>query len=248
MAMRVGAGVEPAPQTGAEVPSAPGRAAQDPRLARKQARLAEILDAAWDIAREQGLGAVTLHEVARRVGLRQPSLYAYFDSKAGLYDLLYAQGYTVLLERLESAALPPEPRPALVEMSRMVIDFQVSEPAKGQLLFLRTVPGFEPSAPSYALAQRFLDLFTTRLKAAGARSDGHVDVFTALIAGIAGQQAANDPGGDRWTRHLVTVLDLYFSLLDGDAAAGAAGPTARPAKRRPQGGARPRSEPGRGRS
>ena len=248
MAVRVGVGVEPAPQEGAVVESALGRAGLDPRLARKQARLAEILDVAWGIAGEQGLAAVTLHEVARRVGLRQPSLYAYFDSKAGLYDLLYAQGYTILLERLESAALPLEPRAALVEMARMVIDFQVAEPAKGQLLFLRTVPGFEPSAPSYALAQRFLDLFTARLRAAGASSAGHVDVFTALIAGIGGQQAANDPGGNRWTRHLETVLDLYFTLLDRDAAAGAAGPTARPAARRPQGETCPRSEPGRSRS
>jgi len=49
----------------------------DPRPARRQARYEEILAAAGDIAAEQGLSAVSLHEVARAVGLRQPSLYAY---------------------------------------------------------------------------------------------------------------------------------------------------------------------------
>ena len=190
------------------------REAADPRLARRQARLAEILEAAWHVARDQGLAAVALHEVARRVGLRQPSLYAYFDSKAGLYDLMYAQGYTALLARMESPELPAQPRPALAEMAGRVVDFQVSEPARAQLLFLRTVPGFDPSPESYALAERFLGLFTDRLVAAGARDAGDVDVFTAFISGIANQQAANDPGGTRWTRHLDTVLDLYFTLLD----------------------------------
>jgi AcrR family transcriptional regulator len=197
----------------------------DPRLARRRARQAEILDAAWEIAGDEGLAAVNLHEVARRVGLRQPSLYAYFDSKAGLYDLMYAQGYTDLLERLAATPLPDAPRPAVVRMARLVVDFQVSEPARAQLLFQRTVPGFEPSPASYALAQQFLARFSDRLFAAGARDDADVDVFTALVAGIAGQQTANEPGGTRWTRHLETVLGLYFTHLDGDARAGSPAPS-----------------------
>jgi len=40
-----------------------------------------ILDAAWDVAREQGLAALTLRAVAERVGMRAPSLYSHFDSK-----------------------------------------------------------------------------------------------------------------------------------------------------------------------
>jgi AcrR family transcriptional regulator len=193
----------------------------DPRLARKQARRLEILQAAWQIADEQGLAAVSLHEVARRVGLRQPSLYAYFDSKSALYDLMYAQGYETLLERVESAALSPDPRRAVAQTAKIIIDFQVSEPAKGQLLFLRTVPGFEPSPESYALAQRLLDMSTAQLMAAGASDPVHVDIYTALISGIVNQQTANDPGGSRWTRHLETVLDMYFALLDGALGPGA---------------------------
>jgi AcrR family transcriptional regulator len=63
----------------------------DPRPARRQARYEEILAAAWDIAAEQGLSGVSLHEVARTVGLRQPSLYAYIESKSALYDAMFAQ-------------------------------------------------------------------------------------------------------------------------------------------------------------
>jgi len=161
---------------------------------------------------------VTLHEVARRVGLRQPSLYAYFDSKSGLYDLMYAQGYTDLLERVESTALPEPPRAAVSVLARLTVDYAVGHPARAQLLFLRTVPGFEPSEESYALAQRYLRVTAERLAAAGARNEAHVDIFTALVSGLANQQMANEPGGDRWTRHLDAVLELYFALLDRDTA------------------------------
>jgi hypothetical protein len=37
-----------------------------------------------------------------------------------------------------------------------------------------------------------------------------MDVYTALIAGLGGQQIANDPGGDRWTRLLEPVLDCFL--------------------------------------
>ncbi len=59
-------------------------ASADPRPGRRAARFERILSAAWSIAEEQGLAGVSLREVARRVGLRQPSLYAYIDSKSAL--------------------------------------------------------------------------------------------------------------------------------------------------------------------
>ncbi|MFN2562971.1 MAG: TetR/AcrR family transcriptional regulator [Jatrophihabitans sp.] len=44
---------------------------------RRSQRRDQILSAAWEIAAEVGLGAVSLHEVARRVGVKQPPLYGY---------------------------------------------------------------------------------------------------------------------------------------------------------------------------
>jgi AcrR family transcriptional regulator len=69
-----------------------GEPSRDRRAERREATKAEILDAAWAIAREEGLAALSLRDVARRVGMQAPSLYGYFDSKMAIYDAMYAQG------------------------------------------------------------------------------------------------------------------------------------------------------------
>ena len=48
---------------------------------RREAKIASIVDAAWKLAREHGIAGVSLHALAREVGMRQPSLYEYFDSR-----------------------------------------------------------------------------------------------------------------------------------------------------------------------
>ncbi len=177
---------------------------------RRSARLDQILTAAWDIAAESGLGAVSLHEVARRVGIRQPSLYGYVSSKLDLFDAMFAQAYEQLLGRLDAVTPSGTAREQLIQLSRAVLDFVVENPPRQQLLFQRTIPGFEPSPASYALARRLIDRFVGLLSALGAGSPAHIDVYTALIAGLGSQQVANDPDGDRWTRHLESLLDIFL--------------------------------------
>jgi AcrR family transcriptional regulator len=172
--------------------------------------MAEILDAAWEIAAESGLGAVSLHEVARRVGVRQPSLYGYVSSKLDLFDAMFAQAYEQLLARLDDVPPTGTAREQLLRVSRTLLDFIVENPPRQLLLFTRSIPGFEPSPASFALAKRVVDRCQVLLSALGAGSEAHVDVYTTLLAGIAGQQVANDPGGDRYTRHLEALLDLFL--------------------------------------
>src|SRR5664280_887144 len=45
----------------------------------------------------------------------------------------------------------------------------------------------------------------------------------AVVGGLANSQSSNEPGGDRWTRHLDTVLGMFFRYTDDKAAAGARG-------------------------
>src|SRR5882672_9580705 len=80
---------------------------------RREAKIASIVDAAWGLARRDGIQLLSLHALAKEVGMRQPSLYAYFDSKNALYDAMFADGNRRLLERLDALALPQGTRAAV---------------------------------------------------------------------------------------------------------------------------------------
>jgi AcrR family transcriptional regulator len=170
--------------------------------------LSEIIDSAWKLAREQGIASVSLHALARDVGIRQPSLYEYFDCKNALYDAMFADGNRKLIERMDATKLPREPRVALKRFLTAFAAFGLEDPARYELLFQRHVPGFTPSQGSYALAQVVLQRVVTLLKNAGVTDQGDIDCVVAVTAGIMESQLSNDPGGNRWVRHLNRLVDL----------------------------------------
>lgn len=85
----------------------------------------------------------------------------------------------------------------------------MEEPARHALLFLRTLPGFEPSAECYRLAQDALQRLGELLAASGADDPAAVDLWTALCTGLATQQISNDPGGRRWADLVGRAVDMY---------------------------------------
>jgi AcrR family transcriptional regulator len=182
---------------------------------RRAATRDEILRAAWEVAREYGLAALTLREVADRVGMRPPSLYTHFDSKHAIYDAMFGQAWREFEELVDAAdaTLPTEPRAALRAIARRFFDFSVADLARHQLMNLRTIPDFSPSEESYAPAVRVLERLRAGMAGLGITADEDVDLFTALIGGLVGQQWANDPGGDRWARLLDRAVDMYADAL-----------------------------------
>ena len=189
---------------------------RDRRAERHTATRREILDAAWTLARERGLAGWALRDVADRVGMRPPSLYVYFDSKNAVYDAMFAQGYTELLALTEQTYQDARAgRLALADILHTVASlffrFCVEDPARMQLLFLRTVPGFEPSESAYRLSQEASARMASVLAAAGLSATEHLDLWTALLSGLATQQVSNDPGGDRWGRLLDRAVDMFVS-------------------------------------
>jgi AcrR family transcriptional regulator len=188
----------------------------DRRRARHEATKARILAAAWDLAREQGLAGISLRDLAARVDLRQPSLYTYFDSKDALYDAMFAQGYEQLLDATSDIEPEGDALDQLRFMGRVFIDLTLAEPVRAQLLFQRPIPGFEPSADSYSLAQEFYERTRRRFVAAGLDPDHDLDMYTALTAGIVAQQLANDPGGTRWTRLVDEMMEMFLAHVAPD--------------------------------
>jgi AcrR family transcriptional regulator len=177
---------------------------------RREARVASIVATAWELARTEGIAGVSLRALARELGMRQPSLYTYFDSKNALYDAMFADGNRALLRHLDDLVLPADPRAALKAFFRAFAEFGLSDPARGALLFQRPIPDFQPSAESYAYAQGVLARGAAVMHAAGVSDQGDVDCLVAMVAGLIDAQVSNDPGGRRWIRHLDRLTDMYL--------------------------------------
>jgi AcrR family transcriptional regulator len=184
---------------------------RDRKYERRTATRAEILDAAWVIAREKGLADLTLREVGSRIGMRAPSLYSYFESKNAIYDAMFAQAWTDCLTSIaELGSRPPRsPRAALKALARTFFDFAVTDLARNQLMNQRTIPGFAPSDEAYTPAREALELARAHLLRCGVMRPEHIDLYTALVGGLVDAQQANDPGGNRWSQLLDQAMDMF---------------------------------------
>ena len=188
-------------------------AKRDRRAERREATVAEILEAAWELARIQGLAGISLRELAQKIGMRPPSLYWYFDSKNAIYDAMFAQGNRQLLALMAEVDWPDDAKGILRLSARKFVEFSMENIERFQLLFQRTIPGFEPSPEAYALAMEVVQQMRARLAAAGLTDPRAFDVCTALVSGISSQQIANEPGGNRWVRLIDEMVDVFADHL-----------------------------------
>jgi AcrR family transcriptional regulator len=165
--------------------------------------------------RANGLAALSLRDLARTVGMQPPSLYSYFDSKNAIYDAMYGQGAQQFVdEQKASMPTPADPLEALKAVSHFFVEFCAADFARYQLLFQRTIPGFEPSPESFKISEDSLAQLGALLARCGVNDPEMLDLFTALGTGLADQQLSNDPGGDRWTRLIDEAVEMFYEHIN----------------------------------
>jgi AcrR family transcriptional regulator len=187
----------------------------DRRKRRHEAKRARIVAEAWELARRDGLASISLRDLADRVDLRQPSLYAYFESKLALYDAMFIDGYRQLLDLMARHPAPDDPREALVEFVELCVRFAAEDVVRHQLLFQRTVPGFTPSPEAREVTLGFLEIGWQRLIDVGVTDVASADIFTAIVVGFTHQQVFNDPRGERWLLHVRRAVEMFLADVEG---------------------------------
>ena len=191
----------------------------DWREARRQSARATVLAAAWEMVRANGLAALSLRDLARQAGITTPTVYAYFDSKNAIFDAMFGEAAQSFAESKTELVDKGDRYENLMADAQNFIEFCVSDVARYQLLFQHSVPGFSPSPQSYAPAVRALELTREHLAGYGVRDPRHVDVWTALLTGLVDQQISNDPGGDRWSRLIDEVVQMFLAHCSDDGTA-----------------------------
>ena len=183
---------------------------RDRKAERREATRREIVDAAWDVAHDEGLENVTLRAVAERVGMRSPSLYTHFESKNAIYDAMFGQAwsdYESLVPELE-AQRPAAPRRAVLFTMQSFADFCLADISRFQLMNQRVITDFTPTPESYAPAVRVYEHWIEDLIAFGVPRREDADLCAAMLGGLIDAQWANDPGGSRYIKHLPRVVDM----------------------------------------
>jgi AcrR family transcriptional regulator len=164
------------------------------------------------LAREKGLTEITLREVAARVGMQAPSLYSHFASKNAIYDAMFGEAWSEY-EQLDADELDADPtaspRARTVAKAMHFFDFATADLPRYQLMNQRTIPGFEPSAESFAPSQRTVQRSVERLAEIGVTDRGDIEILFSIIAGLSAQQLANDPGGDSRRPLLVRAVEMW---------------------------------------
>jgi AcrR family transcriptional regulator len=193
----------------------------DRRAARRRETKEQIVAAAWDVVRDQGLAGLAMRDLGERVGMKAQSIYSYFASKHEIYDAMFHEGYRAFAAAMADVhAIPDDatggaddPRAVARRAAHLFFDFCTSDPVRYQLLFQRTIPDFVPSAGSYAVALETYEAMEARMATFGIAEPEAVDLWTAMLTGLTDQQISNDPGGDRWERIIDRAVDMLLRDL-----------------------------------
>jgi AcrR family transcriptional regulator len=168
------------------------------------------------MVRAEGLNALSLRALARAVDMEPQSLYTYFASKHAVYDRLFLDANTELLARFGLIEAGNDPEDVLRAIARLFVTFATEDGARYQLLFQRTIPDFEPSPDSYAAAIAVFAKARALLEAVGLNRGSDFDLWTALVAGLASQQLANDREGDRYLVLIDEAVAMFAKHVFGN--------------------------------
>jgi AcrR family transcriptional regulator len=170
------------------------------RQQKHDAMVRSILDTAREIMREQGVAALSMQELARRLNLRAPSLYYYFASKMDIYDALFRLGFSLYREAVNQTHQENEALSEYILRSfECYFSFAQQNPDLYQLCFERPVPGFTPSAESLQISFSMLSQAYQLVEGwqgaiqTGLTSQQIANLVIAMMHGLTAMHMSNEP-------------------------------------------------------
>ena len=101
-----------------------------------------ILDASLELISRRGIGALSMREVARRLGVTHGAPYHHFRDRSAILAALTEEGFQRLEQDLRAAAARSEdPRERFEALGRAYVAFAVSQTAYFRLMFRPELAG-----------------------------------------------------------------------------------------------------------
>lgn len=161
---------------------------QERRARQREERRRAIIDAARQLAEEEGWSAVTIRRLADRIEYSQPVLYSHFQDKLAITRAVAIEGFVELTRRLHRArARAKVPEAAVGSVTRAYLGFASEHPALYEAMFSRAI-GLEFASASTPpeLHAGFVELVATLEPVAGSRPIGSfTELYWSTLHGVA---------------------------------------------------------------
>ena len=182
---------------------------EERKLRDKQARRANIINAARRIAEAEGWPSVTVRRLSDEISYSQPVLYAHFGSREGVLAAVATEGFQELGLAMEQARKQVRRGSAIKSIADAYLEFAASSPALYEVMFSLSlsVPFGEARTPPelrFAFSQ-FLDLFEGQ----SSRPEVLSELFWAALHGIAELTRTRRFPPSRQKERVRTVVDLF---------------------------------------
>lgn len=202
---------------------------------RRERNRQEMIDNILSIAREMmqadGVAALSLNAIARRLGVTPPALYTYFDGKHAIYDALFRMGFEEFGRRMRLIAQEEQsPYEQLKANFEEYLAFALDNPDLYQLMMQRPIPGFVPTEESMAVSLNNLQeagewlerLFEEAGFKPGMPMEEARDLLFAMTDGLASLHLANNPGlpvgQGRFGKLAPRAAQLFMKAMQADAS------------------------------
>jgi len=158
----------------------------------------KILNAAEQLFAENSYEGTTLREIAKQVGIKEPSLYAHFPNKGAIYDAVIERALIPFYTEINSWDPQQLTLHDLLSIPRKLLGLHSEHPHSAQLLHK------EFSNPADKINPKFLQW----LEQIVGRAD-------SVTAGLPGGDETQDPGNSALTMIILTNVTLSFFSSQG---------------------------------
>jgi AcrR family transcriptional regulator len=189
----------------------------------REATIQTMLATARAIMREEGVAALSMQELARRMEMRAPSLYNYFSGKMDIYDALFRLGFTLYAGQVEAMLKNVNTlRDEIRVHFEAYLSFAIENPELYQLCFERPVPGFVPSEASLQLSFGILQRSYERAERTkneyapetDLSAQQIVDLVIAMSHGLTAMHLANEPHLPMGQGRFGALIPVFLSILE----------------------------------
>lgn len=194
------------------------------RTQRRAETVAELKRQSWALMAESGVGALSLRELARRMGMAPSAIYRYFDNRSDLLTALIVDGYDSLATELESeyqrlATADPKPpsRLVLTGMGLAYRRWALDNRVKWLMIFSSTVPNYTGTDETAAASTRVMAPVLRVLANAAAADELDAAGIEARIDDELGSQLRewSDRAGIDLPSSVLAAVPWCFAVMHG---------------------------------